>query len=100
MAIALGANTLEDSRGMQQMSGSAARLASTHACVASPGIPCEIAAFVARLPCQQRAALILRRHHQRDYAAIATTLGCTEQEARGAVYAALRALRAHLGDRI
>ena len=93
-------NALEASPGICWMPGDPSRTAGHPACGGSPELPCEVAAFVANLPGQQRAALMLRRFHQRGYADIAATLGCTEHEARATVHEALRALRAHLGDRI
>jgi DNA-directed RNA polymerase specialized sigma24 family protein len=92
--------TLEASPGIQQMPSDASRMASHPACGVSPELPCEVATFVANLPSQQRAALMLRRFHQRGYADIAATLGCTEHEARATVHEALRSLRIHLSDRI
>jgi DNA-directed RNA polymerase specialized sigma24 family protein len=64
------------------------------------GLQREAAAFLAELPSQQRAALMLRLRHRLGYAEIAAALGCDEHEARLAAYEALRALRTHLGDRL
>lgn len=100
MAIALGANTPDVSPGFQPTPRDTDHLPSRATCPDGRELPCEVAAFVANLPCQQRTALMLRRFHQRGYADIAATLGCTEQEAHDTVHEALRSLRAHLGDRI
>jgi len=52
-----------------------------------------VAAAVAALPEQQRAALILRKYQALDYAAIAAVLNCTAAAARANVYQALKKLR-------
>jgi RNA polymerase sigma-70 factor (ECF subfamily) len=56
-----------------------------------------VARAVRALPPRQRAALMLRRFHDLDYAEIATTLGGNEAAARANVYQAVRKLRAALG---
>jgi RNA polymerase sigma-70 factor, ECF subfamily len=60
----------------------------------------EVQAFVATLPRQQWVALVLRRYLNREYVEIAETLRCSEVAARTSVYEALRAMRAHIGDRV
>lgn len=62
-----------------------------------PGAPIE--AFVGILPRTQRVALVQRKFHNRSYAEIATSLGCSETAARVFVYTALGTLRDHLEDR-
>ena len=52
-----------------------------------------VAAAVAALPEQQRAALILRKYQELEYAEIAAVLACTEAAARANVYQALKKLR-------
>lgn len=52
-----------------------------------------VAAAVARLPEQQRAALLLRKYQELDYAEIAAILNCTAAAARANVYQALKKLR-------
>ncbi|MCC7358609.1 MAG: RNA polymerase sigma factor [Anaerolineales bacterium] len=52
-----------------------------------------VAAAVAALPQQQRAALILRKYQELDYAEIAAALACTPAAARANVYQALKKLR-------
>ncbi len=52
-----------------------------------------VAAAVAALPAQQRAALILRKYQELDYAEIAAILNCTAAAARANVYQALQKLR-------
>ena len=59
----------------------------------------EVDAFVATLPGPQWVALVQRRYLNRGYAEIAETLRCSEVAARASVYEALRAMRAHIGDR-
>jgi RNA polymerase sigma-70 factor (ECF subfamily) len=56
-----------------------------------------VARAVEGLPPRQRAALMLRRFHDLDYADIAASLGGSEEGARANVYQALRKLRAALG---
>jgi DNA-directed RNA polymerase specialized sigma24 family protein len=60
----------------------------------------EVEAFVATLPRQQWVALVQRRYLNREYAEIAETLHCSEVEARTSAYEALRAIRAHVGNRL
>ena len=60
----------------------------------------EVEVFVAGLPPKQRAALVLRKHHEADYAEIAAALNCSEAAARASVHEALRKLRAAFGDRL
>ena len=47
---------------------------------------------VAGLPARQRAALLLRKYQELDYAEIAAALGCSETAARANVYQALKKL--------
>jgi RNA polymerase sigma-70 factor (ECF subfamily) len=56
-----------------------------------------VAGAVAALPPRQRAALVLRRFHDLDYATIAATTGGNAAAARANVYQALRKLRLQLG---
>jgi RNA polymerase sigma-70 factor (ECF subfamily) len=56
-----------------------------------------VALAVEALPPRQRAALMLRRFHDRDYEEIAATLGGSAEGARANVYQALKKLRAALG---
>ena len=56
-----------------------------------------IARAVRALPPRQRAALMLRRFHDLDYAEIAAALGGNAAAARANVYQAVRRLRAALG---
>jgi RNA polymerase sigma-70 factor (ECF subfamily) len=60
----------------------------------------EVAAFIETLPPKQRAALVLRKHHEADYAAIATTLGCSEVAARRSVHEGLRKVREAFAARL
>jgi RNA polymerase sigma-70 factor (ECF subfamily) len=57
-----------------------------------------VAGAVARLPQQQRAALVLRKYQSLSYAEIAETLGCSEESARANVYQAIKRLKSELGD--
>jgi RNA polymerase sigma-70 factor (ECF subfamily) len=59
-----------------------------------------VAEFVTTLPRQQWVALVQRTYLNLDYAEIAQALSCPEDEARSGVYAALRTMRAELGDRL
>ena len=62
--------------------------------------PCQVLAeALAALPRRQRVPLLLRVHHHLSYAEIAAALRCSEDDVRASVYAGLRALRDHLGDR-
>jgi RNA polymerase sigma-70 factor (ECF subfamily) len=63
------------------------------------GLCREVEAFVATLPGPQWVALVQRRYLNRGYAEIGETLRCSEVAARTSVYEALRAMRAHIGDR-
>jgi RNA polymerase sigma-70 factor (ECF subfamily) len=60
----------------------------------------EVEAFVARLPLEQRIALIQRKFHDLSYTEIAASLRCSEATARSWVHQALRALRDHFGERL
>ncbi len=66
--------------------GVAAQVAQAHTLAA-------VAAAVAALPEQQRAALILRKYQELDYGEIAEVLDCTAAAARANVYQALKKLR-------
>jgi RNA polymerase sigma-70 factor (sigma-E family) len=69
---------------------------------ADPGVAVAAADQVWRLcgelPARQRAAVILRFHHDLSFAQIASTLGCREATARSHIHRALAALRARLED--
>lgn len=52
-----------------------------------------VRAAVAKLPVRQRAALMMRKYLQLEYAEIADALDCTEAAARANVYQALKKLR-------
>jgi RNA polymerase sigma-70 factor (ECF subfamily) len=60
----------------------------------------EVEAFVNALPAKQRAALIMRKYHDFDYAEIATNLKTSEGAARANVHEALRKLKDQFGDRV
>jgi RNA polymerase sigma factor (sigma-70 family) len=59
-----------------------------------------VAECVSTLPRQQWVALVQRKYFNFGYAEIAATLSLSEGEARSSVYAALRTMRADLGDRL
>ncbi|HKG94455.1 MAG TPA: RNA polymerase sigma factor [Gemmatimonadaceae bacterium] len=64
---------------------------------AEPGDAARLAAVeaaLARLPVEQREALVLSRYHDMRYDAIARTLDCSPGAARVRVHRALKALRA------
>jgi RNA polymerase sigma factor (sigma-70 family) len=56
-----------------------------------------VAATVEALPPRQRAALLMRKYQDLDYADIAEALGGTQAAARANVYQALKKLRHQLG---
>jgi len=56
----------------------------------------RVARAVEQLPHHQRAALLMRKYQDLDYAAIAEALQCSEEAARANVYQALKKLRALL----
>ena len=78
----------------------ATRSAGPAACAGDRELQCEVVAFLAALPCQQRAALMLRLNHNLGYADIAATLRCSAGEAQATVYEVLRSLLEHVGDRV
>jgi RNA polymerase sigma-70 factor (ECF subfamily) len=49
--------------------------------------------IVAKLPLKQRAAFVLRKVHDLDYEAVARSLGCSPESARGHVFQALKKIR-------
>jgi DNA-directed RNA polymerase specialized sigma24 family protein len=100
MVLTLREEDLEALPGEKPRPENATRSAEPAACDESLGLHREVAAFVAALPWEQRAALTLRRHHKRGYAEIAATLRCSECEARAIVYEVLRSLRVHVADRL
>jgi DNA-directed RNA polymerase specialized sigma24 family protein len=100
MVLTLRVEDLEALPGEKPMPENGACSAEHAACDKSLGLQREVAAFVAALPREQRAALTLRRHHQRDYAEIAATLHCSEHETCATVYEVLRSLRVHVADRL
>ena len=73
----------------------ATRSAGHAACADDRELQCAVAAFVAALPCKQRAALMLRVHRNLGYAEIAANLRCSAGEARATVYEVLRSLLTH-----
>ncbi len=98
--IALGGDDPEASRVEKEMATTATRSAGHAACAGGRELQYEVAAFVAALPREQRAALMLRLHHNLGYAEIAANLSCSAGEARATVYEVLRSLRNHVGDRL
>jgi DNA-directed RNA polymerase specialized sigma24 family protein len=98
--IALGVDDQEASLVEEQIATNATRPAGHAACADDRELQCEVAAFVAALPCKQRAALMLRLTHNLGYAEIAANLRCSAGEARSTVYEVLRSLREHVGDRL
>lgn len=57
-----------------------------------------VRAAVAKLPVRQRAALMMRKYLQLEYAEIADALDCTEAAARANVYQALKKLRKNFNE--
>lgn len=55
---------------------------------------------VQTLPPRQRAALMMRKYQEMDYAEIAAALDCSEETARANVYQALRKLRELFKDEV
>lgn len=58
----------------------------------------RIAAAVARLPEDQRAALVLAEYEAQSHAAIAAVLGCSEKSVESRLYRARQSLRRRLAD--
>lgn len=58
----------------------------------------QVRAALARLPEEQRSAIVLKEYLELDYAEIGRVLGCTEQAARARTYRARQALRVLLKD--
>lgn len=54
----------------------------------------EVRRAVEALPPKQRAALMMRKYQQMEYAEVGDALGCSPQAARAHVYQALRKVRA------
>ena len=100
MALETGRDAPAPSLVAEPMAPTATRSADHAACAADRQPQCEVAALVAALPSQQRAALMLRLNHNLGYAEIAATLRCSPPEARATVYAVLRSLRCQIGDRL
>jgi len=65
--------------------------------IASHGEP-ALAKFIAELPSEQRAALLERVVGEREYAAIAADMDCSEMLVRQRVHRALRRLRRRLEE--
>lgn len=64
-----------------------------HAQVAERLSIAEVKQAVQALPARQRAALMMRKYQELDYAEIAAALECSEDAARANVYQALKKLR-------
>lgn len=58
----------------------------------------EVKQAVLELPPKQRAALMMRKYQELDYAEISAALDCSEETARANVYQALKSLRKKLKD--
>ena len=98
--IALGVDDPEASLVEMETATTATRSASNAVRADGRELQYEVAALVAALPCEQRAALMLRLHHNLSYAEIAANLRCSAAEARAIAYEVLRSLRDHIGDRL
>ena len=98
--ITLGVDDPEASLVEEQIATTAPRSAGHAFCADDHELQCEVAAFVAALPCKQRAALMWRLNHNLGYPEIAANLRCSVGEARATVYEVLRSLRDHVGDRL
>jgi DNA-directed RNA polymerase specialized sigma24 family protein len=98
--LTLGLDDPKASIVEEQTAMTATRSAGHAACADGRELQCAVAAFVAALPREQRAALMLRVHRKLGYAEIAANLRCSAGEARATVYDALRSLRDHVGDRL
>ena len=81
--LTLGVDDPEASRVEKEMATTATRFAGHAACADDRELRYEVAAFVAALPCERRAALMLRLHHNLGYAEIAANLRGSADEARG-----------------
>jgi RNA polymerase sigma factor (sigma-70 family) len=53
----------------------------------------HLKALIARLPHNQREALVMRKFGGLEYAEIASALGCSADSARAGVYQALKKLK-------
>ncbi len=95
-----GVDAPNASLATKQPATTATRTVSHAARAADRELQCAVAALVAALPCEQRAALLLRLHRNLGYPEIAANLRCSPGAARASVYTALRSLRAHVGDRL
>ena len=60
----------------------------------------DVNRFVSELPRKQRVALVLRKHHECDYAEIAAILECSQAAARANVHEALAKLRHQFAHRL
>lgn len=60
----------------------------------------QVHAAVMALPYKQRAALILRKYQEMDYAEIGEALNCSPASARANVYQGLKKLRKQLADEV
>ncbi len=60
----------------------------------------DVDRFITTLPDKQRAALVLRKYHEMEYADIAASLKCSEAAARASVHEALRKLKERFADRL
>jgi DNA-directed RNA polymerase specialized sigma24 family protein len=98
--LTLGVDDPKASRVEKEMATTATRSVGHAACADGRELHYEVTAFVAALPRERRAALMLRLHHNLGYAEIATNLRCSPGEARATVYEVLRSLRDHVGDRL
>ncbi|MCD6032578.1 MAG: Sigma-70, region 4 [Thermomicrobiales bacterium] len=98
--LTLGVDDPKATRVQKEMATTATRSASHAACADDRELRYEVAALVAALPREQRAALKMRLHHNLGYAEIAANLRCSPGEARATVYEVLRSLRDHVGDRL
>jgi RNA polymerase sigma-70 factor (ECF subfamily) len=58
----------------------------------------EVKAAVMQLPDRQRAALMMRKYQELEYAEIAEALDCSEDSARANVYQALKKLREQFAE--
>jgi DNA-directed RNA polymerase specialized sigma24 family protein len=98
--LTLGVDDPKASLVEKELATTATRSASHAARADGRELQFEVAALVAALPREQRAALMLRLHHNLGYVEIAANLRCSAGEARATVYEVLRSLRAHVGDRL
>lgn len=89
----LSRNHRHDSRSTALLEPIASREKAVDVQVAERTQLAEVKQAVMELPARQRAALMMRKYQELDYAEIAAALDCSEDSARANVYQAIKKLR-------